>query len=91
MCEYLVFDKSEQLTCLVLELVSNQNAIGLQRFVPFEVNGVETSTVNPEEPRSIRHCKEKKQERDPGFRKRTEEKRNVFCPSWYCIITQGAL
>lgn len=27
--------QSEQLTCLVLELVSNQNAVGLQRFVPF--------------------------------------------------------
>ncbi len=58
MCEYLVLDKSEQLTCLVLELVSNQNAIGLQRFVPLEVNGVEASTVNPEEPRSIWHCKQ---------------------------------
>lgn len=51
------FDKSEQLTCLVLELVSNQNAVGLQRFVPFKVDGVETSAVNPEEPWSIGHYK----------------------------------
>lgn len=53
--EYLCFDKSEQLTCLVLELVSYQNAVGLQRFVPLQVNGVKAPPVDPEEPWSIRN------------------------------------
>lgn len=52
---------SELLTYLVLELVSNQNTVGLQRFVPFKVDGVKSSPVDSEKLRSIGHCRHTKQ------------------------------
>lgn len=45
-----------QLTCQILELVSNQNSIRFQRFVPLQVESVQIPTVDSEESWSVRDC-----------------------------------
>lgn len=47
---------------MVLELVSSQNAIGLQRFSPFQVDRVQTSAINLEELWSVWNYKHNKRE-----------------------------
>lgn len=57
------FDKQDEFTCLVLELVSSQDAIGLQRFRPFQVDRVQTSAINLEEPWSVWNYNHNKREK----------------------------